>query len=87
MGFAVAWDKPGGFIGKRSLGKTARPASSNRNALSASRSKTIPAQRPMIYHEEPIYRDGMIVGSTTSGAWGHRVNLSLGLGYVKNPEA
>ena len=23
-------------------------------------------------------------GSTTSGAWGHRVNLSLGLGYVKN---
>ena len=36
----------------------------------------------MIYHEEPIYRDGKIVGSTTSGAWGHRVGRSLGLGYV-----
>ena len=36
----------------------------------------------MIYHEEPIYRDGVIVGSTTSGAWGHRVGRSLGLGYV-----
>jgi 4-methylaminobutanoate oxidase (formaldehyde-forming) len=37
---------------------------------------------PMMYHEEPIYRNGVIVGSTTSGAWGHRVNLSLGMGYV-----
>jgi glycine cleavage system aminomethyltransferase T len=40
----------------------------------------------MIYHEEPIYRNDVIVGSTTSGAWGHRVNLSLGLGYVHNSE-
>ena len=44
------------------------------------------AAAPMIYHEEPIYRNGTIVGSTTSGAWGHRVNLSLGLGYVKNAD-
>jgi glycine cleavage system aminomethyltransferase T len=36
-----------------------------------------------MYHEEPILRDGVIVGATTSGAWGHRVNRSLGLGYVK----
>ena len=43
-----------------------------------------PVNAPMIYHEEPIYRNGVIVGSSTSGAWGHRVNLSLGLGYVKN---
>ena len=28
----------------------------------------------------------MNVGSTTSGAWGHRVNRSLGLGYVKHAE-
>jgi glycine cleavage system aminomethyltransferase T len=44
------------------------------------------ATAPMIYHEEPIYRNGVIVGSTTSGAWGHRVNKSLGLGYVKSPD-
>jgi 4-methylaminobutanoate oxidase (formaldehyde-forming) len=42
------------------------------------------ADAPMMYHEEPIYRNGVIVGSTTSGAWGHRVNLSLGMGYVSN---
>jgi 4-methylaminobutanoate oxidase (formaldehyde-forming) len=39
-----------------------------------------------MYHEEPIYRDGRIVGSTTSGAWGHRIGKSLGLGYVHNVE-
>ena len=44
------------------------------------------ATAPMIYHEEPIYRNGVLVGSTTSGAWGHRVNLSLGLGYVHNAD-
>jgi glycine cleavage system aminomethyltransferase T len=38
----------------------------------------------MIYHEEPVYRNGVIVGSTTSGAFGHRVGRSLGLAYVKN---
>ena len=37
----------------------------------------------MMYHEEPVYRDGILVGSTTSGAWGHRVGRSLALGYVK----
>ena len=40
----------------------------------------------MMYHEEPIYRDGEIVGSTTSGAWGHRVEKSLGLGYVRHAD-
>jgi 4-methylaminobutanoate oxidase (formaldehyde-forming) len=36
----------------------------------------------MMYHNEPILRDGVIVGSVTSGAWGHRVGASLGMGYV-----
>jgi 4-methylaminobutanoate oxidase (formaldehyde-forming) len=36
----------------------------------------------LLYHEEPIVRDGHIVGSIKSGAWGHRVGRSLGMGYV-----
>ena len=40
----------------------------------------------MMYHEEPIYRDGLIVGATTSGAWGHRIGRSLGLGYVNSED-
>ena len=85
LGFAVAWDKPGGFIGREALLKQkANPVQPKRFVCIALDDNSETA--PMIYHEEPIYRNGVIVGSTTSGAWGHRVNLSLGLGYVHNTE-
>lgn len=83
LGFAVAPDKPD-FIG--------------REAILAQKAAGLPCKRmvnialmddgpdaALMYHEEPILRDGQIVGSITSGAWGHRVNLSLGMGYVSNP--
>ncbi|MGA7268071.1 MAG: FAD-dependent oxidoreductase [Aestuariivirga sp.] len=83
LGFALAWDKPGGFIGREALLKQRdRKQQPKRMVCLALDDNS--ATAPMIYHEEPIYRDGVIVGSTTSGAWGHRVNLSLGLGYVRN---
>ncbi len=83
LGFAVAWDKPSGFIGRDALLKQKQAAiQPKRFVCLALEDNSIRA--PMIYHEEPIYRNGVLVGSTTSGAWGHRVNLSLGLGYVKN---
>ena len=85
LGFAVAWDKPGGFIGREALLKQkALPVPGKRFLCLALEDNSEKA--PMIYHEEPIYRNGVIVGSTTSGAWGHRVNLSLGLGYVSNKD-
>jgi 4-methylaminobutanoate oxidase (formaldehyde-forming) len=85
LGFAVAWDKPGGFIGREALVKQkALPVLPKRFVCLALEDNS--ATAPMVYHEEPIYRNGVIVGSTTSGAWGHRVNLSLGLGYVHNKD-
>jgi 4-methylaminobutanoate oxidase (formaldehyde-forming) len=85
LGFTLAWDKPGGFIGRDALLKQkAKPVQPKRFVCLALEDNSDKA--PMIYHEEPIYRNGVIVGATTSGAWGHRVNLSLGLGYVHNSE-
>ena len=85
LGFAVAWEKPGGFIGREALLKQkALPHLPKRLVSIALQDDS--ATAPMIYHEEPIYRNGVNVGSTTSGAWGHRVNKSLGLGYVKSAE-
>jgi glycine cleavage system aminomethyltransferase T len=85
LSFAVAWDKKGGFIGKRELDKQRkRNAQPKRLVCLALEDNSVRA--PMIYHEEPIYRDGLLVGSTTSGAWGHRVERSLGLGYVRNED-
>ncbi len=37
---------------------------------------------PMLYHHEPILRDGEIVGYLTSGAYGHHLGGAVGLGYV-----
>jgi glycine cleavage system aminomethyltransferase T len=37
----------------------------------------------MLYHHEPIRRDGAIVGFLTSGNYGHTLGGSVGLGYVK----
>ncbi len=40
---------------------------------------------PMLLHDEPIRRDGKIVGRITSGAFGHTVSASVGMGYVALP--
>jgi glycine cleavage system T protein len=37
---------------------------------------------PLLYHNEPILRDGEIVGRLTSGGYGHHLGASVGLGYV-----
>ena len=37
---------------------------------------------PLLYHNEPILRDGEIVGFLTSGGYGHTLGGAVGLGYV-----
>ena len=40
----------------------------------------------MLYHHEPILRDGKTVGYLTSGNYGHSLGGSVGLGYVRSEE-
>ena len=37
---------------------------------------------PLLYHHEPICRDGEVVGYLSSGAYGHWLGAAVGLGYV-----
>ena len=37
---------------------------------------------PLLYHNEPIFREGEIVGYMTSGMYGHHLGGAIGLGYV-----
>ena len=37
---------------------------------------------PLLFHDEPILRDGRIVGHLTSGNYGHALGGAVGLGYV-----
>jgi heterotetrameric sarcosine oxidase gamma subunit len=85
LAFAIAWDKKGGFMGKAALAKQ-KSLSMLPKRMVAIALKERGEATPMMYHEEPVYRDGVIVGSTTSGAWGHRIGRSLALAYVKNPD-
>ncbi|MEI8299633.1 MAG: FAD-dependent oxidoreductase [Pseudomonadota bacterium] len=81
LSFTVAWDKAGGFIGRDAL-----VAQRTRGALPKRLAQVMLLDAsdaaPLLYHEEPILRDGVIVGSIKSGAWGHRLQRSIGMGYV-----
>jgi 4-methylaminobutanoate oxidase (formaldehyde-forming) len=81
LGFVVAWDKPGGFVGREALLAQRTRASLPKRLVQVMLQDSSP-HAPLLYHEEPILRDGVIVGSIKSGAWGHRLDRSIGMGYV-----
>ena len=77
LSFAVAWDKPGGFIGRDAL-LAQKEAGIDRRLVQFK----LDDPEPLLYHDEPILRNGEIVGNTTSGMYGHTVGAALGMGYV-----
>ncbi len=79
LGFVIRWDKPAGFIGREAL--LAQRARGLTRRLVNFR---LEAEGPLLYHNEPIWRDGRRVGRTTSGMFGHTVGRPLALGYVDN---
>ncbi len=81
LGFTVAWDKPGGFVGRDAL-LAQKAAGPLQRRLVQVMLDDASDTAPLLYHDEPIVRDGVIVGSIRSGAWGHRLGRSIGMGYV-----
>jgi 4-methylaminobutanoate oxidase (formaldehyde-forming) len=80
LAFAVNFDKPGGFVG--------------RDALLADKEAGPPRRRlvqfllddpdPLLFGEEPIFRDGQRVGYLRSGNYGHTLGGAMGFGYVED---
>ena len=77
LGFALAWDKPGGFIGRDAL-LARSEAGIERRLLQFA----VDGAHPLLLHDEPVYRHGTLVGHTTSGGRGFRTDLSLCFAYV-----
>ena len=77
--FAIAWSKPGGFVGLESLLRQ-REGGVRRRLVAIALER---ADR-LLYHNEPIWRDGELVGRVSSGMFGHTLGAPLGLGYVAN---
>jgi glycine cleavage system aminomethyltransferase T/glycine/D-amino acid oxidase-like deaminating enzyme len=76
LGFAVALGKPD-FIGRDAVLRK-KDAGLNRRMLQF----RLTDPEPLLYHNEPILRDGGIVGHLTSGAYGHFLGGAIGMGYV-----
>ena len=79
LGFAVNMTKQG-FIGKAAVQEKASSGLDRRLLHFKLRD-----HEPMLYHHEPILRDGEIVGYLTSGSYGHSLGAAVGLGYVPCP--
>jgi 4-methylaminobutanoate oxidase (formaldehyde-forming) len=81
LSFCCDFAKPGGFIGRDELLQQRERGIKKRLALFR-----FLDPEACSYHEEPIYRDGTIVGRTTSGMFGHTVGSNIAIGYVHNDD-
>jgi len=81
LGFAVKTGKPEGtygpFIGRDAV--LARRAAGVTRRLAQF---LLRDPEPLLFHNEPVLRDGVVVGHLTSGAYGHALGAAVGLGYV-----
>ena len=76
LGFAVKTRKPD-FVGRDAV-LAKRDAGLDRRFLQF----LLQDPETLLYHNEPIVRDGEIVGYLSSGNYGHHLGGAVGLGYV-----
>ncbi|MEO0820996.1 MAG: FAD-dependent oxidoreductase [Pseudomonadota bacterium] len=76
LGFAVKTDK-GAFIGRDAVLRK-KEAGLSRRLLQF----RLEDPEAMLYHNEPLLRDGEVVSYLTSGNYGHFLGGAIGLGYV-----
>jgi 4-methylaminobutanoate oxidase (formaldehyde-forming) len=71
--------------------KTGKPAFMGRDAVLRKRDAGLKQRlvqfkltdpEPLLYHNEPILRDGLTVGYLSSGGYGHHLGAAIGMGYV-----
>jgi len=82
LGFAVALDKPGGFIG--------RDAVLARKAEGPLRKRLLQVQvtdpQPLMFHAEPVLRNGAPVGYIRAASYGFTLGGAVGLAMIEADE-
>ena len=81
LGFAVKTAKPD-FIGRDAVLKRKEEGPKLRMLQFK-----LTDPKPLLYHHEPIVKDGAVVGYLTSGNYGHTLGGAVGLGYVPAEDA
>ena len=80
LGFAVNYDC-GDFIGRDAL-VAQKEAGHKRRLVNF----VVEDPEVMIYHDEPVYRNGELHGQNTHGAYSHVMGGSMGMFYVQSEE-
>ena len=79
LGFAIDWKKT--FLGREALWKQKAMGLQRRLVI-----VVLDDPGPVLWGNEPIYRQGKAIGYTTSGSYGHTLGAAVGMGYVNHPE-
>lgn len=87
LGFAVNTEKTSAFLGQERL-RSQKAAGSKLpyRTVAVAVSNADKVKGPFLIHNETIWKNGDLVGHVTSGAWGYRTNLSLGLASLHHSE-
>ncbi len=80
LGFAVAWDKPGGFVGREALLRARQAGPPKRRLVQV----LALDPEPLLYGHEPLYRGGRLVGHNRVGAYGHTLGGAVGLAILED---
>ncbi len=80
LGFAVRLDKPVSFLGREALLEQ-RERTLTKRLLTF----VLEDEAALPWGDEPILRDGRVVGSVTSAAFGHTLGRAVAMGYVRDP--
>ena len=75
--FAVKPDAGFDFVGRDAVRRMIKEPPGSRRTLFEVHSSS-----PLLLHDEPLFRDGELVGRTTSGGLGFRTGKALCMGYV-----
>ena len=78
LGFAVAFEKPGGFIGLDALVACQAAGPLTRRLVQV----MVTDPEPLLFHAEVVRRDGAPVGYVRAASYGHTVGGAVGLAMV-----
>lgn len=78
LGFAVALDKPGGFIGRDAVLARKAAGPLRRRLLQI----LVTDPEPLMFHAEVVRRDGVPVGYIRAASYGHTLGGAVGLAMI-----
>ncbi|HSF99332.1 MAG TPA: FAD-dependent oxidoreductase [Ornithinibacter sp.] len=78
LGFAVALDKPGGFTGREATLAAKERGTPHRRLVQV----LLRDPEPLLFHAEPVLRDGVVVGEVRSASYGWTLGGAVGLAFV-----